>query len=107
MIEIKYHKTVLLIFDELTNILIEEGYFSFYEYSVQYIEDLVNYVKAYIAIKQHKKAPDFFSRYGDNLLYITYKRSKQTTWYILFQKTDQFYFIRYITNNHVAGQYFE
>jgi len=107
MIKIKFHIDVLLILDELTNILIEKGYFSFYEYSAQYIEDLVNYVKANIAIKQHKKAPNYFSRYGSDLFYITYKRNKQTTWYILFQKTGQFYFIRYITNNHVAGQYFE
>jgi flavorubredoxin len=62
MTEIKYHKDVLLYLDELTDILIDEGYFSFYENSARYIEDLVNYIKRNI--------------------------------------------IRYITNNHVAAQYF-
>jgi hypothetical protein len=39
-------------------------------------------------------------------MYITYKRNKQKTWYIFFQKINHFYFIRHITNNHVAAQYF-
>ena len=68
MIEIKYHKDVLLFFDELTDILIEKG---------------------------------------NNLFYITYNSNKQTTWYIFFQKTDLCYFIRYITNNHVVGQFLD
>ena len=107
MIEIKYHKDVLLFLDELVDILIDKEYFSFYEYSAQYIEDIVLYVKNNIASRHHKKAPSYFSKYSDNLFYITYQRSKQTTWYILFQKTGQYYFIRHITNNHVAeAQYF-
>ncbi|MCL2649983.1 MAG: hypothetical protein FWD60_03020 [Candidatus Azobacteroides sp.] len=53
MTEIKYHRDVLLFLDELTDILIEKEYFSFYEYSAQYIEDLVNYVKNNITIKPH------------------------------------------------------
>ena len=107
MIEIKYHKDVLSFLDELVDILIDENYFYFYEYSAQYIEDLVLYVKNNIASRPHKKAPVYFSKYGDNLFYITYRRNQQTTWYILFQKTGQRYFICYITNNHVAeSQYF-
>ena len=107
MKEIKYHKDVALFLDELTDILIEEGYFSFYEYSAQYIEDMVNYIKKNIDLRYHKKAPAYFSKYGDKLFYITYQRNKHTTWYILFQKTGRCYFIRHITNNHVAeAQYF-
>ena len=106
MAEIKYHKDVLSFLDELTDVLIEKGYFSFYEYSAEYIEDLVDYVKNNITIKPHKLAPSHFSKYGSNLFYITYNRNKQTTWYILFQKTGSFYFIRYITNNHIAGHFF-
>jgi len=65
MTEIKYDKNVLLFLDELTDILIDKGYFSFYEYSVQYM-------------------------------------------YVLFQKMGQYYFIRHITNNHIAeAQFFE
>ena len=107
MIEIKYHKDVLFFLDELTNILIDKGYFSFYEYSAQYIEDLVSYVNSNIALQYHKKAPIYFSKYGTDLFYITYQRNKQTTWYILFQKMEHCYFIRHITNNHSAeARYF-
>jgi hypothetical protein len=107
MIEIRYHKNVLLFLDELTDILIDKGYFSFYEYSVKYVENLVCYVKEYIDLLPHRKTPDYFSKYGDNLFYITYKKNKRTTWYILFQKTKQYYFIRHITNNHTDEyQYF-
>ena len=107
MQKIKYHRDVLLFLDELADILIEKGYFSFYEYSAEYIEDLVNYVEDNIITKPHKPAPPHFSKYGNDLFYITYNRTKQTTWYIFFQKTDSFYFIRYITNNHVAGQFLD
>ena len=106
MTEIKYHRDVLLYLDELTDILIDKEYFSFYEYSAQYIEDLGDYVKKNITIKPHKPAPTHFSKYGSNLFYITYNHNKQTSWYIFFQKADSHYFIRYITNNHIEGQYF-
>jgi hypothetical protein len=106
MIEIKYHKDVLLFLDELMDILIKKGYFSFYEYSAQYIEDMVDYIKNNIASKPNQPVPAYFSRYGDSLLYITYHSNSQTTWYVLFQKTDSHYFIHYITNNHIEGHYF-
>jgi hypothetical protein len=105
MVEIKYHKDVLLFLDELIDILIENGYFSFYEYAANYIEDMVNYVKNNIFIKPHITAPDHFSKYGKDLFYITYNSNKRTTWYIFFQKTGSFYFIRYITNNHISGHF--
>ena len=107
MIKIKYHKDVLLFLDELTDILIDKGYFSSYEYSAQYIEDLVSYINRNIALRYHKKTPVYFSKYGEGLFYITYQRNKHTTWYIMFQKTKRCFFIRYITNNHSAeAQYF-
>jgi hypothetical protein len=102
MAEVRYHKDVLSFLDGLIDVLIDKEYFSFYEYSAQYMEDLVLHVKSSIALKPHKKAPAHFSRYGDKLLYITYQRSRHTTWYILFQKVESFYFIRHITNNHAA-----
>jgi hypothetical protein len=106
MINIKYHKDILIYLDELIDILIDAGYFSFYAASVQYIEDLVSYIEKNIVIQPYKFAPAHFSKYGDNLLYITYKRNRQTIWYVFFQKFDSSYFIRYITNNHVSAKYF-
>jgi hypothetical protein len=107
MVEVKYHKNVLLFFDELTDILIEKGYFSSYDYSAKYIEDLVDYVRTNIALRQHKKTPDHFSKYGDDLYYISYRRNQKTTWFIMFQKSGNRFFVRHIINNHVSEyQYF-
>jgi hypothetical protein len=106
MTNIKYNKDVLRYLDELIDILIDAEYFSSYDASVQYIEDLVNYIEKNIAMHPYKFAPAYFSKYGDNLLYITYKRNRQTTWYVFFQKFDSSYLIRYIATNHVVAKYF-
>src|SRR5690606_8742377 len=106
MKEIRYHKKVLEFFDELFDLLIDKGYFSFYETSAKYLEDLIQFVEDNIEIFPHKNAPDYFSKYGSNLFYISYERNSQTTWYIFFEKGIDFYFIKYITNNHVSGKYF-
>lgn len=105
MKEIKYHRDVLLYLDELFDVLIEKDYFSFYEPSAQYIEDLVTFVAQQIDNLPHRTAPDYFSQYSPNMFYISYSRNKRTTWYIFFQKTAHYYYIRYITNNHKEGQY--
>ncbi len=106
MIEIRYHKSVLLFFDDLFDVLIEKGYFSFYETSAQYIEELVAFIEQNIHTLQSRTAPPYFSKYGRNMLYISYNRNRQTTWYIFYEKYDQYYYVRHITNNHVEGQYF-
>lgn len=106
MKEIRIHNDVLAYLSELFDILIEKGYFSFYETSAQYIDDLANFIRENIHITPHKKAPFFFTRYGSNLFYITYQRNKQTSWYIFFEEAHQYYLIRHITNNHVSGHHF-
>jgi len=72
MSEVRYHKDVLLFLDELFDVLIEKEYFCFYETSARYIEDLVAFIDQNINTLPHKVAPPHFSRYGSNLLYITY-----------------------------------
>jgi len=104
--EIKFDKTALLFLEDLANILLIKEYFSFTETADAYIDDLVAFVLENIDTFPHKPAPSFFSKYGKNLLYIPYNRNNRTTWYILFEKSPSHYLIRYITNNHVAGQYF-
>lgn len=106
MKEVRFHKNVLYYLAELSDILIDKGYFSFYETSAEYIEDIVKFILEKIESVSHKTAPNHFSEFGRNLFYITYPRNKRTTWYILFEKSSGYYLIRYITNNHVSGQYF-
>jgi len=107
MKEIRFHKNALNFLEELSMILIEENYFSFVEAADKYIEDIVNFILTNINNFPHKKAPEFFSKYGKDLLYIFYNRNKNTTWYIFFEKTEIHYIIRHISNNHIVGKYFE
>lgn len=93
---------------ELIEILIEKGYLGTYAFAISYVEDLVSDIPRNIHTKLKKKAPAFFERYGKNMQYITYRRNANTTWYIFFSVVEEnIYFIKYITNNHVSGQYVE
>ena len=91
---------------ELISILVAKEYFSSKMYAKQYVSLLNNYVRNNIGISPSKKAPSFFIKYGKDLKYITYVHSSHTTWYILFEETEDTFFLRHITNNHVSGQYF-
>lgn len=91
---------------ELISILVSKGYFSSKRYAKQYVSSLNNYVRGNIGISPSKSVPSFFSKYGKDLKYITYVHSSHTTWYILFEETEDTFFLRHITNNHVSGQYF-
>lgn len=105
--EIKFDKSALNFLEELATILIDEDYFSYLETADRYIEDIVSFILSNIHTFPHKKAPDYFTKYGKDLLYIFYSRNKNTTWYIFFEKTEVHYLIRHISNNHVVGKYFE
>lgn len=91
---------------ELIEILIEKEYLGTYTFAISYVEDLVSDIQKNIHTKLKKKAPAFFERYGKDMQYITYQRNANTTWYIFFSVVEgNIYFIKYITNNHVSGQY--
>lgn len=92
---------------DLIEILYSRQYFSFPESAVAYVEELIAEIEMTIGVKPYKKAPLHFSKQDGILLYITCQRGKSTTWYILFSIQDNdVYLVRSITNNHVAGQYF-
>jgi hypothetical protein len=87
-------------------ILYDEGYFGLKKSCIEYIGKLVNYANQCVGIIADKPAPPYFIRYGWNMRYITYHENKKTSWYIFFQHENDKFLIRYITNNHVAAQYF-
>ena len=91
--------------NDLTKILFEEKYFGFEESGVEYIADLKNFVTNYISILPKHKAPDYFSKYGKNMQYVSYPINNRTTWYFFFRHETDVYVICYITNNHFEGQY--
>ena len=105
--EIKFDEVALSFLEELADILLIKEYFSFVETADAYIDDIVYFVVDNIHTLPHKPAPPYFVKFGKNLFYIPYNRNKNTTWYIFFEKTTHHFLIRHITNNHVAGQYFE
>jgi len=91
---------------DLNFTLVRKGYFSSLYYARIYTKELLDYIRQNAAIAPKKSAPAIFQRYGKNLLYFTYNRSAQTTWYIFLEETETAYWIRHITNSHVAGQHF-
>ena len=94
---------------ELSYILYEKGYFSFLDSSEEYVEELFISIKTTLPIRLHKPAPKHFDKYGKDLHYATFKKSNRTTWYAFFtkhrQNEDIVYLVRYISNNHVIGQF--
>jgi hypothetical protein len=106
--KVKYSKLVLKYLEDLVDILIEKDYFSFYDSAAKYVDDIFNEIETTIHLKIKHKAPEYFSKYGQNMFYFSYNRNKQTTWYIFFTihgKNKNQYLIQYITNNHSEGQY--
>lgn len=92
--------------EELFDILVERGFFSYDEFVLQYIDDIEQFINSSIHAYPKRKAPVLFAKYGKDLKYIAYRKNAHTTWYVLFEETDSAFFVRHITNNHVSGQYF-
>jgi hypothetical protein len=105
--EIIFSKKVESCLDELMLLLFEEEYFGFPNSAKSYVDRLISFIEQHIGIVTEKNAPDYFQRFGQNMKYITYRANKRTSWYIFYQKRNNIYIIRHITNNHVAAQYFE
>jgi len=91
---------------ELTKILVDKQYLANADYAISYVSSLVFYIREHIDSLPHKNVPYYFSRYGFDAKYITYKRNSNTTWYIIFEEKANAYLVTHITNNHVNGQYF-
>jgi hypothetical protein len=96
-------------YDKLEQILYEKGYFSFLDSSKKYVKELIDDIETTLPIRLHKPAPKHFEKYGKDLHYATFKKSNRTTWYAFFTKHRQdgdiVYLVRYISNNHVEGQF--
>jgi len=104
-VKVIYTPTAISYLNDLVDILYNKGYFSFEQSAVTYVVTLVNDMQATIHLRQKHRAPDSFTRYGNDLWYVSYPKNKRTTWYFFFtyHHVEDIFFIRYITNNHVAG----
>ena len=95
--------------DSLVPILYENGYFGFVETAIEYVDDLIDDIETNLFVKQHKPAPSHFDQYGKGMLYASFKKNRQTTWYAFFTKYNEngetIYLVRYINNNHTIAQH--
>jgi hypothetical protein len=93
----------------LVPILYEKGYFSYKKTAREYVKDLYDDIKTNLPTRIHKPAPPYFDQYGKGMYYATFKKNRNTTWYVFFTRYlkngEKIYLIRYINNNHVIAQY--
>ena len=103
--------TITLYFRKLMRILFKKGYFSFEDDAFDYVDDLVFDIKQNLPNKLRKPAPKHFEKYGKNIYYASFKKSKHTTWYVFFTlhydkiNDVQIFLIRYVSNNHLIAKY--
>ena len=93
---------------ELSQVLYEKEYFGFEESALAYVDSLLDDVQD-MHLKTAKAAPPHFERYGKEMQYATFRKSKATQWYIFFTRHNVdgeiVFLVRHISNNHVAGQF--
>lgn len=95
---VQFHNNVLDYFDKLVYVLFENEYFGFVESSEEYVTKIIDFIFENIENFPSKKTPIQLQKYGTN--YIFYKINPRTTWFILFEKQNDNYFVTHIANNH-------
>ncbi|MDL2309972.1 hypothetical protein LJC39_02505 [Parabacteroides sp. OttesenSCG-928-B22] len=103
--KVVYSKLAEKYLKDLIDILYEGNYFSFESAAVEYVDSLTIKMESTIHLLPKHKAPEYFSKYGKDLYYITCPKNKRTTWYFFFtyHPDSDIYYIRHITNNHVSA----
>ncbi len=95
---------------ELVEILYRNEYFGFKSSAVSYVVNLISEIENNIQFSTRRKAPLYFNRYGKDLLCSFFSINKSTTWYVFYSiylvGNEEVYVIKFITNNHVHGRYF-
>ena len=96
-------------FKNLIPVLYEKEYFGFKETAKKYVDDLFEDIVTNLPVCLHKPAPSYFDKYGKNMEYAIFRKSKRTQWYVFFRvyrkNSREIYQIRYIGNNHIVAQY--
>lgn len=100
-----YNKHVTNYLNNLVDLLYKQDYFGMKDSAYNYVDWLFERIEKDIHTRPAKKAPEYFSKYGKNLSYLSIKKNMQTTWYVFFNHEDDLFYIRYISNNHMIGQY--
>lgn len=90
--------------DELIIKLYENEYFGFLESAETYVSNIYDFIPELIENQKHKQAPAELQKHGQ--FYISYSSNKRTNWYIFFNRRDNRFLIKYITNNHMPDAKF-
>jgi len=109
MTKVLFDPKVRYYFRRLAEILFENEYFGFEDSAVKYVRELIFEIRDTLPISLKKVAPSYFDKYGKNLYYATFRKNKNTQWYVFFTITkdagkETVYFVRYISNNHIIAQ---
>ena len=107
---VKFTPETLDYLEELVTILYQKGYFSWLDTSQKYVDELYADIQTNLPTKQHKRAPDRYKIYGDDVHYASFKKNRRTTWYAFFTKYQDennqiIYLIEYIGNNHTDAHH--
>lgn len=100
MEKIIYSTDTKIYLKELVDILLEKEYFGFSDSANEYVDRIYDDIETLIDVKRHRKTPRQLAKHG--AYYAAFKGSKRTMWYVFFNKKDDRYVIKYITNNHTA-----
>lgn len=100
-----FSRDVIIYLTEIIKVLYMGDYFGFQESAIKYVDELAKDIETTIDKKQKKEAPPYFCKYGKSLYYVSYRKNKNTQWYVFFNLEDNIYYIRYIGNNHICAQY--
>lgn len=94
--------------EELAHILYYKNYFSTEAAAEKYVRDLWENIMTDLSFTLRRQAPVYFDRFGKKMYYATFRKNKQTYWYVFFSiyntADEPTYLVRYITNNHTAAQ---
>ncbi len=95
--------------DALVPLLHSKGYFSYEEGAIRYIHGLLDEIRATLPGRLHRPAPSRFDPEGVGVWFASYRKNRNTTWYVFFtlynDGGETVYLVRRIENNHTAAQY--
>lgn len=103
-IKVIFKHDVTQFLSDLTQTLYKKNYFSYLESVYEYVDFIYDEIETTIHLKKHYLSPENLAVYGKYYIYI--KTTKRTAWYVFFDKKDNRYIVRYITNNHVSDAAF-
>ena len=104
--QVVFNENVKFLFFELIDILYQEEYFGYLDKAKEYVLEIELYFTTEIPrlhwLGLSKKAIPYFEKYGDNLFFAAYRKTKtRTTWYAFYEIFDNRYFkVVHIINNH-------